>query len=167
MRKNIFGRKFKRDINKRKALFKHLMSSLVLDEKIKTTEAKAKAIKGEVDKLITKAKKEEILARKLLSSHLTPKAIDKLLSEVAPRFKERHGGYARVVKTGRRLSDGARMALIEWTESAALKSSDLLDKSLSTTATKKVKVRPVKKKTQVKKPSRGKAPRAKQTKLKK
>lgn len=167
MRKNIFGRKFKRDINERKALFKLLMSSLVLREKIKTTQAKAKAIKGEVDKLITKARKEKVLARKLLSSHLTPKAIDKLLSEIAPRFKERHGGYTRIVKTGRRLSDGARMVLMEWTESAVLKSPNLLDESSNTTVTAKVKTRSVKRQAQAKTSSRGKTLRAKQIKSKK
>lgn len=167
MRKNIFGRKFKRDINERKALFKLLMSSLVLREKIKTTQAKAKAIKGEVDKLITKARKEKVLARKLLSSHLTPNAIDKLLSEIAPRFKERHGGYTRIVKTGRRLSDGARMVLMEWTESAVLKSPDLLDESSNTTATAKAKTRSVKKQARAKTSSRGKTLRAKQIKSKK
>lgn len=60
MRKNVFGRRLKRDANERKSLFKSLMTSLVLDEKIKTTEAKAKSIKSKVEKLVTKAKKEKM-----------------------------------------------------------------------------------------------------------
>lgn len=116
MKKNVFGRKFKRDINKRKALFKGLLSSLVLNERIKTTEAKAKAIKAEADKLISKARKEKKLAKKLLSVHLHPKAIEKLISEITPRFKDRNGGYVRIIKLGERLSDNARMAVIEWVE---------------------------------------------------
>src|SRR3989344_8126074 len=116
MKKNIFGRKFKRDIKKRKALFKSLLSALVLNERIKTTEAKAKAIKAEADKLISKARKEEKLARKLLSVHLCPEAIEKLISEIALRFKDRNGGYVRIIKMGERLSDNARMAVMEWVE---------------------------------------------------
>ena len=68
MRKNVFGRQFKRDKNERAALFKGLISSLVLHERIKTTEEKAKAIKGEVDKIITKAKKGDLAARHLLQA---------------------------------------------------------------------------------------------------
>ncbi len=116
MKKNVFGRRFKRDIGQRKALFKSLMSSLVLNEKIKTTEAKAKAIKAEADKLITKARKEEKLARKLLSVHLNPPAIEKLITQIAPRFEKRQGGYTRIVKIGQRQSDSARIVLMEWTE---------------------------------------------------
>lgn len=116
MKKNVFGRKFKRDIKKRKALFKSLLSALVLNERITTTEAKAKAIKAEADKLISKARKEEKLARKLLSVHLYPEAIEKLISEIALRFKDRNGGYVRIIKMGERLSDNARMAVMEWVE---------------------------------------------------
>lgn len=141
MRKNTFGRRLKRDINQRKALFKSLMSSLVLKEKIKTTEAKAKAIRGEVDKLITKGRKEEKLARRLLSSLLTPKAIEKLLLEIVPRFKMRQGGYTRIVKIGQRLSDGARIVLMEWVEESAIS----LPAQLSGSSERKRNIRPLKK----------------------
>jgi large subunit ribosomal protein L17 len=120
MRKNVFGRKFKRDKNERKALIKSLMSSLVLEGKIKTTEAKAKAIKGEVDKLITKARKETLLARRLLEKKLHPKAIEKLLKEVAPRFEERNGGYTRIIKLERRVGDNAQSVIMEWVEGKEL-----------------------------------------------
>jgi len=116
MRKQVFGRRFKRDKNERKGLFKSLMSSLVLKEGIKTTEEKAKAIKGQVEKLVTKANKNGTEIKNDLQKYLTPEAVDKLIREVAPRFKQRSGGYTRIIKLGRRVSDNAKVALIEWVE---------------------------------------------------
>ncbi|MEM4259574.1 MAG: 50S ribosomal protein L17 [Candidatus Pacearchaeota archaeon] len=116
MKKNIFGRKLKRDTKERKALFKSLLTSLVLKERIKTTEAKAKAIKSEADKLISKARKGKLLAQRLLSVYLHPKAIEKMISDIAPRFENRKGGYTRIIKLGERLSDNARMVIMEWVE---------------------------------------------------
>ena len=137
MRKNVFGRQFKRDKNERTALFKGLISSLVLHERIKTTEDKAKAIKGEVDKIITKAKsdlakakKGEVLARHLLQKQLPKKEIEKVILEIAPRFNGRQGGYTRVTRIGRRFSDNAPMVLMEWTEQNEVKSSKLKVQSL-------------------------------------
>jgi len=116
MKKHVFGRKLKRDINERKALFKGLMSSLVLHEKIETTESKAKAIKGEVDKLVTNARKEGILARKLLSDKLSPEALEKMIKDIAPRFNKRQGGYTKMMRLGKRFGDDATMVLLEWVE---------------------------------------------------
>lgn len=116
MRKNVFGRQLKRDANERKALFKGLMSSLILQERIKTTEEKAKAIKGQIEKLVTKAKKRGKNAKNLLGKDLMPNAIEKLINEVAPRFEKRPGGYTRIVRLGRRFSDNANMVLMEWVE---------------------------------------------------
>ena len=87
MRKNVFGRQLKRDKNERKALFKGLMSSLVLYERIKTTEAKAKSIKGSIDKLVTSARKNNALvARQMVEPYLAHTAIEKFLSDIALRF---------------------------------------------------------------------------------
>ncbi len=116
MKKHVFGRKFKRDINERKALFKGLMSSLVLHEKIETTESKAKAIKGEVDKLVTNAKKEGVLAKRLLSDKLSPEALEKMIKDIAPRFNKRQGGYTKMVRLGKRFGDDATMVMFEWVE---------------------------------------------------
>jgi large subunit ribosomal protein L17 len=118
MKKHIFGRKFKRDVDERKALFKGLMSSLILYEKIETTEEKAKAIKGELDKLVTNAKKDGVLARRLLSSKLSPEALEKMIKDIAPRFDKRQGGYTRTVRLGKRFGDDAMMVMLEWTEKA-------------------------------------------------
>lgn len=117
MRKNVFGKQLKRDKNERKALFKGLMSSLVLYERIKTTEAKAKAIKGSIDKLVTSARKNNALvARQMVEPYLTHTAIEKFLSDIALRFEGRSGGYTRIVKLGKRLKDNAPMVLMEWVE---------------------------------------------------
>ncbi len=117
MKKNIFGRKFSRDKNERKALIKSLLSNLVLQERIKTTEPKAKAIKGDADKIVTKVKKNGELAKRLLGDLLIPSAIDKLINDVAPRFKNRNGGYTRIIRIGKRFGDDAMVVLMEWTES--------------------------------------------------
>jgi large subunit ribosomal protein L17 len=117
MRKKIFGRRFKRDINERKALFRSLMHSLVLYGKLKTSEAKAKAIKGEIEKLVTHAKNEGTAARSTILSRLAnEKVAEKLISEVAPLFKNRPGGYTRILKLGPRVKDGARMVQLTWVE---------------------------------------------------
>ena len=116
MRKNVFGRQFKRDTNERKALFKGLLSALVLNERIKTTEQKAKAIKADADKLITKAKKGGLHAYKLVEPELTHAAVKKLLNDIAPRFTNRQGGYTRIIRTNKRIADNATMVFMEWTE---------------------------------------------------
>ncbi|HUD44285.1 MAG TPA: 50S ribosomal protein L17 [Patescibacteria group bacterium] len=131
MRKNVFGRKLKRDINERKALFKNLLSSLVLNERVKTTEEKAKAVKADADKLITKAKYQDRLhAYTLLQPLVSSEAVEKLLADLAPRFADRQGGYTRIIKMQRRFSDNARMAMLEWTEGSSklkVKSEKLID----------------------------------------
>ncbi len=149
MKKHVFGRKFKRDANERKALFKNLLTSLVLEERIKTTEAKAKAIKGAADKLITKAKKEGVNVYKSLHPDINQEAVLKLMSEIAPRFAGRQGGYTRIIKVGkRRVADNAEMVYLEWTERSSevrVKNSELPKKAKknkpasSKKATEKVK----------------------------
>src|SRR3989338_4648822 len=115
MKKNVFGRQFSRDTNQRKALFKSLLSSLILDESIKTTLEKAKAIKGDIDKIVNKAKKGDITLKvQLLQRRLGILAMNKLIKDIAPRFKDRSSGYTRLIKLGRRFSDNADMALMEW-----------------------------------------------------
>lgn len=103
-------------MNERKALFKGLLSSLVMYEHIQTTEQKAKAIKGQADKLITTAKKGGTNLTSRLYTFLTPDAAKKLTVEIAPRFADRNGGYTRLVRLGRRLSDNSSIVLMEWVE---------------------------------------------------
>jgi large subunit ribosomal protein L17 len=113
MKKQVFGRQFKRDANERKALFKNLLTSLVMEERITTTEAKAKAIKAAADKLITKAKKGEA-AFAALAPDVRYDAVAKLVKTIAPRFVDRQGGYTRIIKVGRRVADNAPQVVMEW-----------------------------------------------------
>ena len=115
MRKRVFGRQFNKDTNQRKALFKGLMRSLALNESIKTTESKAKAIKGEFESHITKAKRGEE-ARYHLVKHLSEDAVSRLITDIAPRMIGRDGGYTRIIRMGVRQKDNAEMVLLELVE---------------------------------------------------
>lgn len=119
MQKRVFGRKFNRDMNQRKALFRSLMRSLVLNESIKTTESKAKAIKGEIESHITKAKKGEE-SRYHLVKHLSEDAVERLIKDIAPRMKDRSGGYTRIIRMGTRIKDNAEMVILELVEKSPI-----------------------------------------------
>ncbi len=116
MKKNVFGRQFKRDANERKALFKGLMSSLVLKERIQTTEEKAKAIKGSVEKLVTRAKIKGVAATPFLLPYLHEDAAKRMITDIAPRFINRPGGYTRIMRLGKRFGDDASVVIIEWVD---------------------------------------------------
>ena len=99
----------------RNALLRSLATNLVLYEKIKTTEAKAKAMKPFVEKLITKGKSGDLHARReLLKVLYVDSAVEKVLKELSPRYKDRKGGYTRIIKLGHRQGDGAKMVQIEF-----------------------------------------------------
>ncbi len=99
----------------RKALLRGLATDLVLYEKIKTTEAKAKALKPIVEKLITKGKAGDLHARRELMKYLyLSNAVKKVLEELGPRYKERKGGYTRIIKLGTRQGDAAKIVQIEF-----------------------------------------------------
>ena len=160
MRKQVFGRHFKRDTNERKALFKSLSSALVMHERIETTEEKAKAIKGSIEKMVTKAKKrDETMAVRLLSGDLSAPAVKKMIASIAPRFATRDGGYTRIIKKGNRFNDNASMVFIEWVEKAApIAVSAIKAVSVKTTKTKaKTSVESAAKKSVAKKPVAKKA----------
>ncbi len=150
MKKRVFGRKLKRDINERKALFKGLMSSLVLNEKIETTESKAKAIRAEVDKLVTRAKKDTQMAKKLLGPKLSPEALEKMIRDIAPRFNTRQGGYTKMVRLGKRFGDDATMVLIEWSEQKVVTEEKEDTKDVKKTPVTKTSKAPKKKPTKAK-----------------
>lgn len=115
MRHQKKGRKFGRVKKVRKALIKSLLRSLVINEKIKTTEAKAKEIRPQIEKLITKAKKGDIAARREIIKIVPDKdAAKKLASVMGPKYKDRNGGYTRIIKLGSRKSDQAPIVLIEF-----------------------------------------------------
>ena len=122
MRHRKAGKKLGRNTNQRKALFRGLIQSLIIHEEIKTTVAKAKAVKGLVDKLITKAKKGTLHARRQVLAFLPDKkAANKLVDEIAPRFKKRTSGFTRFVRIGKRRGDDAMIVKMEFTEKPAPK----------------------------------------------
>lgn len=113
MRHKKKGRKFTRSKDQRKALFRNLSSSLIIKEKISTTESKAKELRPTVEKFITRAKNNTLANQRLLLRDFSEKVVKKLLEELGPRYKDRAGGYTRIVKINPRTSDGAKMAVIE------------------------------------------------------
>ncbi|MBI2063413.1 MAG: 50S ribosomal protein L17 [Candidatus Yanofskybacteria bacterium] len=108
------NRKFGRETKQRKALLRDLTVALIENGKITTTQAKAKSLRVGVEKLITKGKNKNLAATRLLVSQLGAKYAKKLTTELADRFANRHGGYTRIINLPPRLSDGARMAIIEF-----------------------------------------------------
>jgi large subunit ribosomal protein L17 len=101
----------------RRAMYRNLVTDLLGYEKITTTEAKAKEVRGLADKMITLGKKGDLHARRrALSFVLDERTVDKVFSDLAPRYAERDGGYTRIVKLGPRLGDGAPMVRLELVE---------------------------------------------------
>lgn len=139
MRKNIFGKQLGRDINERKALFKTLSSSLVMVERIRTTEQKAKAIKPYVEKLVTKARKNGVMAARVLHPYLAKDAVEKMVNDIVPRFADRPGGYTRIIHAGNRPADDAPMVIMEWVEKTNVVSVVGPKKTSVNTKEKKVK----------------------------
>jgi large subunit ribosomal protein L17 len=113
MRHGHIDRKFGREKAQRKALINSLMRALVINEKIETTEAKAKELSRIIEKEITVAKKGDINARRQLAENFSEDLVKKMVEVIAPKYKEREGGYTRIIKLGQRKSDAADMAIIE------------------------------------------------------
>lgn len=115
MRHKLAGRKFNRTSAHRKAMFKNLSVSLIEHELIKTTLPKAKDLRGVIEPIITHAKNNDtVAARRLAFARLRDRAaVQKLFAELAPRYKNRQGGYVRILKCGYRPGDNAPMAYVE------------------------------------------------------
>jgi large subunit ribosomal protein L17 len=109
-------RKFGREKNERKAFIKSLLINLIRHGSIETTEARAKEIRPLVEKLVTLSKEDTVSRRRLIMSRLLNQEneVSKLFKEYAPKFKDVQGGYVRILKLERRLSDGAKKAIIEF-----------------------------------------------------
>jgi len=114
MRHKVAGRKLGRASAHRKALYRNLVTELLDHEKITTTEAKAKEIRSLAERMITLGKEGGLHSRRqALSFILDEKVTEKVFTELAPRYVERHGGYTRIIKLEPRLGDGAPMVKIE------------------------------------------------------
>jgi large subunit ribosomal protein L17 len=124
MRHQVAGKKLSRGKDERTALRRILIAQLIEHERIQTTQAKALAIRGQTERLVTLAKPgikegddKMVHARRLAAARLSnPKAVMKLFDDIAPRYADRLGGYTRIHKLGPRLGDNAEMVLIEFIE---------------------------------------------------
>ncbi len=114
MRHRKSGRRLGRNSSHRKAMFRNMATSLLRHEMIKTTLPKAKELRRVVEPLITLAKQDGVANRRLAFDRLRDKeAVGKLFKDVGPRFKDRPGGYLRILKTGPRPGDAAPMAIVQ------------------------------------------------------
>lgn len=114
MRHRNGGFKLGRNTSHRRALLRNLTTSVILEDRVETTVAKAKAVRPHVEKMITLGKKGDVHARRQALSFLqTDEAVDRLFATVSPRYGDRNGGYLRIVRTGFQQGDGAEKAFIE------------------------------------------------------
>ncbi len=119
MRHRKSGRRLGRNSSHRKAMYRNMAASILKHETIRTTVPKAKELRRVVEPLITLAKEDSVANRRLAFSRLRDKeVVGKLFTDLGPRFKDRPGGYLRILKTGLRPGDAAPMAIVMLTEQA-------------------------------------------------
>ena len=125
MRHRTFGRSLNRSVSHRKSLRRNLMNELFVHERINTTEAKARAIRGDAERVISIAKRGKrigdemamVHARRTIMRRLNnKKVVEKVVEEIAPRFENRPGGYTRMLKVGARRGDAASVVILELVE---------------------------------------------------
>lgn len=158
------GRKLSLEAGQRRALIRGQVTSLVLHESITTTLAKAKEVAPQFERLVTKAKKGDLHNRRQIRSFLlTDKATEKLISEIAPTYEKRNGGYTRIVKAGNRRGDNAAMAVLQIVKDGVAAVAPAPAPETAAEAPKTEKKAPAKKPA-AKKPAAKKAPAAKDKK---
>lgn len=114
MRHRKAGNKLGRNTSHRRALLRNLVTSVVIEDRVETTLAKAKAVRPLVEKMITLGKRGDVHSRRQAAAFLmTPESVSRLFATVAPRYGERQGGYLRIVHTGFRKGDGGEKAVLE------------------------------------------------------
>jgi large subunit ribosomal protein L17 len=139
MRHNVFGKQLSRDTGQRQALLKGLAGALIRSEAIETTETKAKAAVSLIEKLIAKAKKGSLSDIRQIEEVIVDKSlVQKLVQEIAPRFKAKSGGFIKLVKLGNRVGDNASMVRMELV-SHALPAETAVSESKSTAKVEAVK----------------------------
>jgi large subunit ribosomal protein L17 len=114
MRHKVAGYKLGRTTSHRRSLLRNLVTSLIIEERIETTVPKAKALRPQMEKMITLGKRGDLSARRQAAAYLmTRESVTKLFDTLAPRFGDRNGGYLRIVRTGWQKGDGADKAFVE------------------------------------------------------
>ena len=132
MRHRVKSVKLGRTSQHRDAMLANLVVSLIEHKRIQTTIAKAKAAKPLAEKMVTLGKKGDLAARRLAIARLgSVGAVKQLFNDLAPLFKERRGGYTRIIKIAHRKTDAAPMALLEWTETVVKPEAVKTDKQAS------------------------------------
>lgn len=142
MKHRIKHNQLGRNTNQVKALYRGLLSAVLQKGRVETTLAKAKAVIGDIDKIINLGKRDDITARRLIVKILgNDLLLDKVFTEVSPRMSNRQSGYSRIIKSGPRLSDNTEMAYLELVEGVEVppqaakeidKTSEIKDKSSET-----------------------------------
>ena len=147
MRHRKLSRRFDRDPEHRTAMFENLTTSLLKYEKITTTLPKAKELRKYVEKIITLGKKNTVHARRMVFKTIREKLVlQKLFSEIAPRYLERNGGYTRIIKTNLRKGDGAQLSVIQLvekeikTKNSKTSNQDIINKEVPEASADKISV---------------------------
>ena len=130
MRKMVFGKKLSRGKKGREALLRSLIRAVIVSGKVVTTKAKAKAIIGQVDKIITLAKKGTLDSRRRVLAFLGNDrgTADRVVNSLAPSFSQRNSGYTKIILLPPRKGDGAQMARLEWTDEVITKNQKVITK---------------------------------------
>jgi len=163
MRHQKAGRKLGRETSHRLAMFRNMVTSLLEHERIETTEQKAKEVKRLADKMVTLGKRGDLHARRQAMQVIRSETVGKkLFNEIAPRFKDRAGGYTRIIKIGRRLGDNALVVVLELVVQKA-KDPEQKDKGKKSAKAKK----PAKDKAATEKPWKEKFKKEKEKKTEK
>ena len=124
------GRKLGRNSTHRHAMFRNMVTSLILKGRVTTTEAKAKELRRYADRMITLGKRQTLAARRRASRFVrTDAAVARLFADLAPLFAQRAGGYTRIIKVANRRGDAAPLAVVELTEQLAVKAEEPADKT--------------------------------------
>lgn len=143
MNKHVFGRKLSRSRPAREALFASLARSLILNGKIETTKAKAKAVAGMLDKFVSLAKRGDINSRRRVLASLdnAKDATNTLFTKIAPAFAKRNSGFTRLIMLPVRRGDMAKMVRIEWTEKIEDQSTSKSKKEIKRAKKEKVETK--------------------------
>jgi len=134
MKHLIKGRKLNKTTAHRKAMFSNMANSMLKHARIKTTLPKAKELRRYVERMITRAKEDTLHNKRIILRFLRHRTmIEKLFTQIAPKFKDRNGGYTRIIKLGRRKNDNAEMAIIEFVEDFSTSQPEKSETKKSTT----------------------------------